>query len=908
MQQNNEKETPFLFSIVSAVYRAEDYLEEFVGSLLHQTLDFQKNVQLILVDDGSPDRSGELCDRFREKYPENIEVVHKENGGAASARNAGLPLVRGKYINFCDPDDMLSEETLESVLSYFERFEKEADIAAIPIFMFGANNNSHHLNNKFLGGTRVIPLEKEYFYPQLSAASAFFPARVKDKLHFDERLMTAEDAEMISRLLLDRPFLGVVAEAKYLYRRYGTSLISTAPSKKEWYLNYMRYFALHIMDLAEEKYGSIPRFIQNTVMCDLQWKLQIPTIQAPLSKEELSEYRSMLDRCLFRMEDEVIMAQRSLSLDIKLHLLKRKAEADAKAKEETPEPFLFFTHDNVIYGNGYHDYHRFSNNRTEFSFLRLDKETLSLSLREVVLNLGALPDRFYLLVNGEKIEAEQSTRTNHIKSNGTVVSFFYHVSFSLPRSLLGAEETCITLHTVIGDTDTEQKNITPGTFFPVGKRYKSAYYAKEELVFRFFENALCVQKSDRRTLRKLEKDYCRELRHSPAEGAGKASLVRPLIRFLSHFCKKEIWLISDRLNKCGDNGEAFFRHLRSTGFRQARCYYCINRGDDYRKMKKVGPVVARDSARYKILHLLATNIISSHGDDFVINPFGTYSEPYRDLLRTKNYIFLQHGVTQNDISGWLNKYNKNIRGFVCAAKPEHDSIVNTPAYFYTGREVWLTGFARFDRLYRNEKKYITIMPTWRRYLMGTLDPVSGVWDASADFCKSDYFRFYNGLINDPRLLEAARQYGYTICYMPHPNIITKADLFTHHPDVRFFTIGDEYRDVYAESDLVLSDYSSALFDFAYLRKPVLYAQFDKAEFFKGDHVCVAGYFDYERDGFGEITYDLDSTVDLLIDYMKNGCSLKPVYRERIDRFFAFDDKNNCQRILDRILQAEEEDR
>ncbi len=906
MQPTKTNETPFLFSIVSAVYRAQEYLEDFIGSLLSQTLDFRQNVQLILVDDGSPDRSGELCDRYREQYPENITVVHKENGGAASARNAGLPHVRGKYINFCDPDDMLSENTLESVLAYFEAHEDEADIAAIPIFLFGASTNSHHLNNKFLGGTRVIPLEKEYFYPQLSAASAFFPARVKEKLHFDERLMTAEDAEMISRLLLDRPFLGVVAEAKYFYRRYGTSLIATAPDKKEWYLNYMRYFAQGILNLAEKKYGYLPRFVQNTVMCDLQWKLQLPSAPAPLSEEECSEYRKMLDDCIFRMEDEVIMAQRSLSLDIKLHLLQRKAAAAAKSAE--PEPFLFFMNDNIIYGNGYHDYHRFSNNRTEFSFLRLTKETVRLSLREVVLNLGVLPDRFYLSVNGEKIEAESCTRTNHVQSNGAVVSFFYHVSFAFPRSLLDAKETLITLHTVLGSTDVEQKNINPGTFFPVGKRYRNAYYAKDGLVFRFCENALCVQKADRHTIRKLEKAYCKELWQSSAEGAGKASLVRPLVRFLSHFCKKEIWLISDRLNKCGDNGEAFFRHLKNIGFRGARTYYCINRGADYQKMKKVGRVVARDSARYKILHLLATNIISSHGDDFVINPFNYYSEPYRDLLRTKNYIFLQHGVTQNDISGWLNKYNKNIRGFVCAAKPEHDSIVNTPAYFYTNREVWLTGFARFDRLYRNEKKYITIMPTWRRYLMGELDPVSGVWGASEEFCKSDYFRFYNGLINDPRLLAAARQYGYTVCYMPHPNIITKADLFDHHPDVRFFTIGDEYRDVYAESDLVLSDYSSALFDFAYLRKPVLYAQFDKAEFFKGDHVCVAGYFDYERDGFGEVTYDLDSTVDLLINYMKNGCQLKPVYRERIDRFFAFDDRNNCQRILDRILQMEEEDR
>ena len=170
------------------------------------------------------------------------------------------------------------------------------------------------------------------------------------------------------------------------------------------------------------------------------------------------------------------------------------------------------------------------------------------------------------------------------------------------------------------------------------------------------------------------------------------------------------------------------------------------------------------------------------------------------------------------------------------------------------------------------------------------------------FKESAYFNFYNSLINDKRLIETAKKHGYTICFMPHPNIITKIDLFTKNENVKFFTVDDEYRDVYARSNLVLTDYSSAVFDFAYLRKPLLYTQFDKSEFYGGDHVGANGYFQFERDGFGEVAYDYDTTVDLLIEYIENGCVLKDKYRERIDSFFAFNDKNNCQRILDKILE------
>ncbi|MDD7365694.1 MAG: CDP-glycerol glycerophosphotransferase family protein, partial [Clostridiales bacterium] len=63
---------------------------------------------------------------------------------------------------------------------------------------------------------------------------------------------------------------------------------------------------------------------------------------------------------------------------------------------------------------------------------------------------------------------------------------------------------------------------------------------------------------------------------------------------------------------------------------------------------------------------------------------------------------------------------------------------------------------------------------------------------------------------------------------------------------------------------------------------------------------VDGYFDDERDGFGEVEHDLESTVDRIIEYMRNGCALKPLYRERIDNFFAFNDQNNCQRVYEKI--------
>ena len=88
-----------------------------------------------------------------------------------------------------------------------------------------------------------------------------------------------------------------------------------------------------------------------------------------------------------------------------------------------------------------------------------------------------------------------------------------------------------------------------------------------------------------------------------------------------------------------------------------------------------------------------------------------------------------------------------------------------------------------------------------------------------------------------------------------------------------------------------------------MKKPVIYAQFDYDEFFAGAHVYKRGYFDY-KNGFGEIEYDLASTVNRIIEYLENDCKLKDEYRNRIEKFFAYHDKNNCERVYKKIIEIE----
>lgn len=120
-----------LVSVVVPIYNVEKYLERCVNSILNQTY---KNLEVILVDDGSPDNSPALCDKFAEE-DSRVKVIHKENGGLSSARNAGINSATGKYIGFVDSDDDIELDMYEKMLNVIQREKVDfvmADYARIP--------------------------------------------------------------------------------------------------------------------------------------------------------------------------------------------------------------------------------------------------------------------------------------------------------------------------------------------------------------------------------------------------------------------------------------------------------------------------------------------------------------------------------------------------------------------------------------------------------------------------------------------------------------------------------------------------------------------------------------------------------------------------------------------------------
>lgn len=119
-----------LISIIVPVYNVEDYLKECLNSIINQTY---KNLEILLIDDGSSDKSGEICDEYA-KNDSRIKVFHKQNGGQSSARNLGLDKSKGDFISFVDSDDVLGENFIQKLYDMASKFQTKMSMISFQAF------------------------------------------------------------------------------------------------------------------------------------------------------------------------------------------------------------------------------------------------------------------------------------------------------------------------------------------------------------------------------------------------------------------------------------------------------------------------------------------------------------------------------------------------------------------------------------------------------------------------------------------------------------------------------------------------------------------------------------------------------------------------------------------------------
>ena len=352
-----------------------------------------------------------------------------------------------------------------------------------------------------------------------------------------------------------------------------------------------------------------------------------------------------------------------------------------------------------------------------------------------------------------------------------------------------------------------------------------------------------------------------------------------------------LWIVSERGMDARDNGYHFFRYLRTEHPEINSVYIITKDSPDRKKVAELGELVEYGSFRHYLCFLLAKVRVSTHIDGYSpdILFFHKFGKFFPDHAKK---IFLQHGIIGSDLA-FCHADQTNIDMFACSAVPEYEFIDQT--FGYKKGVLQLTGLCRYDNLKKveNPTKKLLFMPTWRSALRTC---------NRKTFEGSEYFKTYNSFLNCKKLSDLLNQYDCELIFYPHYEIQRFLDCFeTTDPRVRIADFKhNDVQDLLIHSDILITDYSSVLFDYAYMRKPMVFFHYNDAAFRAGHY--KEGYFKFERDGFGEIAVTEEEVVEDLQRILENGSVPAEEYLTKMNAFFQFDDTKNCERNYEAICR------
>ena len=892
----------FIFSIVVAVYNTENYVEEAINSVINQSIGFEDNVQLILVDDGSTDNSLSILKKYEKKYPENIKVVTQKNCGQATARNNGLNYVEGDYVNFLDSDDILSSNTLEDVYKFFNKHYDEIDITAIPINFFERKNAGHMLNYKF-NKTHVIDLVENPNNPQLSASSAFFKKEVFAENKFPTDVVHAEDCILINKILLGKKKYGAVSTATYYYRKRAdlTSTIDQSTTKKEFFTDILKNYFIELIEYCQEKEDNVPLFIQYLIAYDLQWMLKEPELTLE-SQEEINEFWNLLYYVIDNLDMEIFENNRNITGGMfkSFFLTLKNKDLHVELKKN-----------NVLLKTRTHVIDNLNKHRIWLDIVEFKDNNLQIS--------GFLNSNFnsdYITIDGVKsVDGEvvgtypdiQVFYTDRVNLKYLSKNWQYKHNFDLKIPVSDHENCQVKIRTtyhIDGDrTNYDEDNIIS---MYMNLSFRETVRISKTSIYSIYDSKIVLLKGKSfhvhdysyKSILRYEYSIFKKILNDKRYGYKEALKLRALFLLaypIKNLRNKQVYLFMDRPEQADDNGEHLFHYAINQDDNISKYYTVKKDSVSFKRLSGNSNVIPYGSFKHKLMFLLADKIITSHPDEPVINPFysDTSNKDLRELyngIGNPKIYFLQHGVTLGNISNYLKKYDKNLSLISTVSDKEHDSFL-VKGYNYDEEIIQTLGFPRFDNLENHPRKQILIIPTWRNYLEGNEEL----------FKNSNYVKSINNLLNS-KIVSLSKKYGYDIVFKPHPRLnkyITGdsgkkyIDLIDINPDVRL-SYDESYQKLFSESSLLITDYSSVFFDFAYLKKPVIYYHpFD-------DYHNGKSYYSYEDMGFGEVVENKDDLFEKISYYLSHDCRMESIYQERVDKFFKYHDKLNCKRVYDWI--------
>ena len=885
----------YIFS-VNVFIDDEDMLEECLKSIYKNSFSAKGNVQVVVIDPICNKVTKNICDKNKNQYGDSFRYLKLKGQSISYCYNQARKYCDGEYINFIKSSSVFEKGCLSKVKKAFVKKQKPSVVCLNPVFFNLKGVKRNYL--KFRDRNLLIDVEESIFKLNFCFNSYFFKAdAIKDEM-FDESILH-ESTKIFLVKTLDRvKQYYLLQENIYCNESLEIDYYNYAEQYyKTWYSDEITTVYLPMLDNS-----STSRYVQSALLYMIQIKFACnmnDRHKSLLDEKELSVFLEKTGEVMAHIDDDIIAQynieeKRVLPRFMGINFLRLKyktneIETRALPDEET-ESYAVAYEDTLI--------ENFDNIRLNIRAVNYDGKSLSID-GEVVNMYFADHEkiRVWATINDEPIEVEKTQIYALVKFFGITVKKGYMIKLTIPMEKL-AEKSKIKFHLEYDNYEM----IIPEAFVKPQSRlflgHKATYWKFGSKILTYSVKNQCLKVIHSNPA----KVFLKEIKYMAAAILYGKSLARSVksvgLRIVYYvtkpfYKKKNIWITFDQLFKGGDNGEYFYRYVSELEDKNQTIYYVINKDAvEYPVLKaKYKTVLKFNSVRHKLLSLHARLVFTTRADAILYCGFWSATEKYFRGLLNAEILCLQHGLTIQRIAQYQNRLFDNIKLYFCVSKYEMENISH-PVYGYDKSMLTLTGAPRYDGLISKPKRQIIITPTWRRNVTAGTNKKGSMHEYSVNFKHTEYFHVYNDLINDKKLIESAKRNNYKIIYLIHPILSPQIEDFQKNEFVSIVP-GSEvnYEEILTQSSLMLTDHSGIQFDFAYMRKPLVYYHPDRLP-----PQYEEGGLKYETMGFGPVCKSHHHIVDELCNYMDRDCKLEDEYRNRIEDFFAFKDLDNCKRV------------
>lgn len=829
----------FRASVVMPVYNSQKFIRSSLMSLINQDMN-KSDFEIIIVDNNSTDKSVEICkDIISENTSVNIRLFHELNKGVSFARNTGILQASGKYIFFLDSDDELSLNCLSEVCSFFDTVYNQVDLVTYKIdTIYNKRKMPDHFRYRYLKNSGVYDL-REYSY--IGQTTMNIVIKNDKKIFFDTSMNFGEDQKFCCDILSDKLKLGFCDRCSYIYNRHSESSSSSLSGSCYIFEESMGFFE----DLFKKfKNTSVPSAFQALYIHDLDWKLNSGILfPYHYNRTDYENALKRIDKLIDRCDIKVILNHPAIDYMQKLYWISRKHFKWKKLICNENHISLIMDYNLVFRSNSFDIVISKIYGINNRIFIRgYIKSPVFLWFNENI--------SLYIRINNEyDIKAELFSSDFSYSLKGEKTQNFQGFSY---------EADCSNIKSIAFFVKADDYMFTPLLNFDV-------MTGIDRMTGRFE----CIK------------------------GNIKVLADSNKLKFnLVNSEKSEIWIYYDCKTVQKDNGMFQFIHDISINDGIKRYYIITSEKQSYYlKNLKISAknTIYFGSAKHKKILEKCSKIITAF-----IEPDNLFPYPVQDYHKYSGKwkfetVYLQHGVMHINMP-W--KYSAER---LLADRIVISTYMEKKAFKFREKDTIEAFMPRMNLIERNTvpDNRIIAAPSWREYLI-SYDAHGNIIPVRNKFAASKFFIKWNDILNSTELENLLEKYDMYLDFKLHPIFNFYKDMFSVKNSR--INIGSELPSY--KYSIMITDFSSYVYDFVYLNRCIMYFIPDNEEFKCG----MNSYREVlsESENFGCCAYEKSEFIKNLSVCLENNCVPEKKYLESMKKCFLTENTNSCDKIYNEI--------